>query len=77
MLISTVIEDIRPPGGDLKRLPHYQKEGTRLATLNLTLACYALICDDGRYGSLHDGVSLLLRRCLTGLSGKPLASYPA
>jgi len=77
LLISTVIEDISPPGGDLNRLPHYQKEGTRLATLNLTLACYALIWDDGRYGSLHDRVSLLLRRALTELSGKPLASYPA
>jgi hypothetical protein len=77
LLISTLIEDIRPPGGDLNRLPHYQKEGTRLATLNLTLACYALICDDGRYGSLHERVSLLLRRALTELSGKPLASYPA
>ena len=77
LLISTVIEDIRPPGGDLNRLAHYQKEGTRLGTLNLTLACYALICDDGRYGGLHDCVSLLLRRALTELSGKPLASYPA
>ena len=38
LLISTVIEDIRPPGGDLNRLAHYQKEGTRLGTLNLTLA---------------------------------------
>src|SRR5262245_51666403 len=77
LLICTVIEDIRPPGGDLNRLPHYQKEGTRLATLNLTLACYALVCDDGRYRGLHDRVSLLLRRALTELSGKPLASYPA
>jgi hypothetical protein len=77
LLISTVIEDISPPGGDLNRLPHYQKEGTRLATLNLTLACYALIWDDRRYGSLHDRVSLLLRRALTERSGKPLASYPA
>jgi hypothetical protein len=77
LLISTVIEDIRPPGGDLKRLPDYQKEGTRLATLNLTLACYALIADDGRYRSLHDHISLLLCRALTAQSGKPLASYPA
>jgi len=77
LLISTVIEDIRPPGGDLKRLPDYQKEGTRLATLNLTLACYALIADDGRYRSLHDHISLLLCRALTVQSGKPLASYPA
>jgi len=77
LLIATVIEDIRPPGGDLRRLPHYQKEGTRLATLNLTLACYALIWDDGRYVSLHDRLSLLLRRALTERSGKPLASYPA
>jgi hypothetical protein len=77
LLISTVIEDIGPPGGDLNRLSHYQKEGTRLATLNLTLASYALIWDDGRYGSLHDHVSLLLRRALTERSGKPLASYPA
>jgi len=77
LLVFTMIEDIRPPGGDLNRLAHYQKEGTRLATLNLTLACYALICDDGRYGTLHDRVSLLLRRALTELSGKPLASYPA
>jgi hypothetical protein len=77
LLTSTVIEDIRPPGGDLNRLLHYQKEGTRLATLNLTLACYALIWDEGRYGSLHDRVSLLLRRALTEGAGKPLASYPA
>ena len=77
LLISTVVEDIRPPGGDLNRLSHYQKEGTRLATLNLTLACYALIGGDGRYASLHDRVSLLLRRALTEGSGKPLASYPA
>ena len=77
LLISTVIEDIRPPGGDLNRLPHYQKEGTRLATLNLTLACYALIGGDGRYGSLHERISLLLRQALTEGSGKPLASYPA
>ena len=77
LLISTVIEDIRPPGGDLNRLAHYQKEGTRLATLNLTLAYYALICDDGRYSRLHERVTLLLRRALTELSGKPLASYPA
>ena len=77
LLISTVIEDIRPPGGDLNRLSHYQKEGTRLSTLNLTLACYALISGDGRYDNLHDRVSLLLRRALTELSGRPLASYPA
>ena len=77
LLISTVTEDIRPPGGDLNRLPNYQREGTRLATLNLTLACYALISDDGRYDTLHDGVSLLLRRALTMRAGKPLASYPA
>jgi hypothetical protein len=77
LLISTVTEDIRPPGGDLNRLPDYQREGTRLATLNLTLACYALISDDGRYNTLHDGVSLLLRRALTVRAGKPLASYPA
>ena len=77
LLISTVTEDISPRGGDLKRLPDYQKEGTRLATLNLTLACYALISDDGRYGSLHDHISLLLWRALTEGSGKPLASYPA
>ena len=77
LLISTVIEDIRPPGGDLKRLTDYQNEGTRLATLNLTLACYALISDDGRYRSLHDHISLLLCRALTVRSGQPLASYPA
>jgi len=77
LLISTVTEDISPLGGDLKRLPDYQKEGTRLATLNLTLACYALISDDRRYGSLHDHISLLLWRALTKSSGKPLASYPA
>jgi hypothetical protein len=77
LLISTVIEDIRPPGGDLNRLAHYQKEGTRLSTLNLTLACYALIGGDGRYARLHDRISLLLRRALTELSGRPLASYPA
>jgi len=77
LLISTVIEDIRPPGGDLKRLPDYQKEGTRLATLNLSLACYALISDDGRYRCLHDHLSLLLCRALTMRSGKPISSYPA
>ncbi len=77
LLISTVIEDIRPPGGDLERLTDYQNEGTRLATLNLTLACYALISDDQRYRSLHDHISLLLSRILTVRSGKPLASYPA
>ena len=77
LLISTVTDDISPPGGDLKRLPNYQKEGTRLATLNLTLACYALISDDGQYRSLHDHISQLLWRALTEASGKPLASYPA
>ena len=77
LFISTLIEDISPPDGDLNRLAHYQKEGTRLATLNLTLACYALVCDDGRYSSLHDRVTLLLRRALTEGAGKPLASYPA
>ncbi len=77
LLISAVIEDIKPLGGDLKRLADYQKEGTRLSTLNLCLACYALIADDGRYRSLHDHISQLLWRALTVRAGKPIASYPA
>ena len=77
LLIPTVVEDINPPGNDLNRLTNYQKEGTRLATLNLTLACYALLSGDGRYNRLHDHVSLLLQRALTEKPEEPLASYPS
>lgn len=76
LLIATVVEDVSPPGGDLKRLARYNKQGTRLATLNLTLACYALISDDDRYGKLHDHVSRLLRKALVEKAGQPLESYP-
>lgn len=76
MLVATEIEDIRPPGNDLNRLTRYKKHGTRLATLNMVLACYALVSKDLRYEKLHDHVSSLLRDALVGGSGAPLASYP-
>jgi len=77
LLVPLVAEDVGPPGGELLRLTHYQKEGTRLSSLNLVLACYALVSDDGRYARLHEHVSRLLRRALIEGGGGPLASYPA
>jgi hypothetical protein len=74
--VDTVVEDISPPGADLHQLTNYQNQGTRLATLNLTLACYALVSNDPRYASLHDHLSLLLRQALSGKPVTPLASYP-
>jgi hypothetical protein len=76
ILRSIVTEKIRPPGADLNRLSDYQKQGTYLATLNLALACYALVSNDGRYGRLRDHLSLLLRDALVKNQGEPLASYP-
>jgi hypothetical protein len=76
LLVSTMVEDMKPPGGDLNRLARYQKEGTRLATLNLTLACYALISEDTRYKNLHEHVSFLLQQALAKKPWTPLASYP-
>lgn len=75
-LIASIVEAVAPPGGDLLRLDHYRDQGTRLATLNLTLACYALVSDDPRYRKLHDHVSDLLQQALAKNSGAPLASYP-
>jgi len=51
--------------------------GTRLASLNLTLACYALVSGDDRYHRLHDHISRLLQHALTEKQGGPLASYPS
>lgn len=76
MLIQCTTQDIAPPDGDLLRLRTYQKQGTRLATLNLALACHALVSADPRFNHLHEHLSRLLREGLVELNGQPLASYP-
>jgi len=76
LLISTVAQDMSVPDGDLNGLTHYQNQATRLATLNLTLAAYALISEDQRYNKLHAHVTQLLRNALIEQAGMPIASYP-
>lgn len=75
LLIPMTAKRVQSPGGDLMRLTAYQKQGTFLSTLNLTLGNYALIASDNKHKPLHAHISRLLDSTLHDLDGKPIESY--
>jgi hypothetical protein len=76
LLVPATSKRVRPPDGDLMRLTSYQKQGTFLATLNITLGKFAPIDPSDRYKALHAHISQLLYRAVEELDGKPIESYP-
>jgi hypothetical protein len=76
LLVPATSKRIRPPAGDLMRLANYQKQGTFLATLNITLGKFAPIDPSNKYKALHAHISQLLYRAMEDLDGKPIESYP-
>jgi len=67
-------------GDSLLTLPSYQKQGTYLGTLNLTLGTYFLLSNtkkEGELWQLHEKLSGMLYDTLIEGDGEPIHSYPS
>jgi hypothetical protein len=76
LALPHVVEQVRPPGGDLARLEDFSKQTTFLSMFGVMVGCHRLLGGDQRYEPLQAAVCGALRRALERADGATIDSYP-